>query len=196
MARIRPGRAVRKINSQAWSRYSVKKPRKNFVKALPHTSLLVFNMGTRKDDFDIIMRLVCQDNVQLRSNSLEAARQVSNKYLDREIGVQMYQYKIIPYPHNVLREKKFATGAGADRISQGMTLSFGRPTAVAARIFSGSTVFELKTYASHKKVGQVALHRASDKLSGHYKIEVEEIKKPASAPAAPSKKEKAAAVVA
>ncbi|MGI0141484.1 MAG: 50S ribosomal protein L16 [Candidatus Micrarchaeales archaeon] len=174
MARIRPGRAVRKINSQAWSRYSIKKPRKNFIKALPHTSLLVFNMGTRKEDYDTVMKLVCQDNVQLRSNSLEAARQVSNKYLEREIA-GAYSYKIIPYPHNVLREKKFATGAGADRISQGMTLSFGRPTAVAARIFSGSTVFELKTYSSNKKVGYVALKRAADKLSGNYKVKVEEV---------------------
>ncbi|MDE1825495.1 MAG: 50S ribosomal protein L16 [Candidatus Micrarchaeota archaeon] len=173
MARIRPGRAVRKINSQAWGRHSVSKPRKNFIKALPHTSLLVFNMGNKKGTFDTVFRLVSEQDVQLRSNALEAARQVSNKYLEREIA-NAYSYRIIPYPHNVLREKKFATGAGADRISQGMTLSFGRPTAVAARIFRGQTVFELRTSSSNKNVAITGLKRAAAKLSGTYKIKVEE----------------------
>ncbi|MDE1846151.1 MAG: 50S ribosomal protein L16 [Candidatus Micrarchaeota archaeon] len=183
MARIRPGRAVRKINSQAWGRYSVKKPRKNFVKALPHTSLLIFNMGNKKGTFEIVMRLVAEQSVQLRSNALEASRQVTNKYLEREIPNQ-YSLRIVPYPHNVMREKKFATGAGADRISQGMTLSFGRPTAVAARVFVGNTVYELKTLATHRKIGVIALKRAAMKLSGTYKIKVEEIAKPGSAPIA------------
>ncbi|MDE1762091.1 MAG: 50S ribosomal protein L16 [Candidatus Micrarchaeota archaeon] len=173
MARIRPGRAVRKINSQAWSRYSVSKPRKNFVKALPHTSLLVFNMGVKKGTYNMTMNLVSEQNVQLRSNALEAARQVTNKYLEREIP-NAYSLRIVPYPHSVLREKKFATGAGADRISQGMTLSFGRPTAVAARVFRGNTIFELKTNASNRRIGQTALRRAAAKLSGTYKIKVQE----------------------
>ena len=183
MARIRPGRAVRKINSQAWGRYSVKKPRKNFIKALPHTSLLIFNMGNKKGTFEIIMRLVAEQSVQLRSNALEASRQVTNKYLEREIPNQ-YSLRIVPYPHNVMREKKFATGAGADRISQGMTLSFGRPTAVAARVFAGDTVYELKTFATHRKLGVVALKRAAMKLSGTYKIKVETLTESAPAPAA------------
>lgn len=178
MARIRPGRAVRTINSQAWSRYSVKKPRKNFIKALPHTSLLIFNMGNKKASFEITMKLVAENNVRLRSNALEASRQVTNKYLEREIPGQ-YSLRIVPYPHNVIREKKFATGAGADRISQGMTLSFGRPTAVAARVFAGDTVYELKTLASKRSVGVVALKRAAAKLSGTYKIKVEDNKKSA-----------------
>ncbi|MDE1856049.1 MAG: 50S ribosomal protein L16 [Candidatus Micrarchaeota archaeon] len=182
MARIRPGRAVRKINSQAWSRYSVSKPRKNYIKALPHTSLLVFNMGVRKDDYDIVMRLVSEQNVQIRSNSIEAARQASNKFLEKEIP-RAYSYKIVPYPHSVIREKKFATGAGADRISQGMTLSFGRPSSVAARVFAGDSVFEIRTYAANRKVAQIAMRRAALKLSGTYKVKVDELKAQA-APAA------------
>ena len=45
MAKLRPARSVRGIHSQAWARYSVKKPKKNYVKSLPHTSLMIFNMG-------------------------------------------------------------------------------------------------------------------------------------------------------
>ena len=134
--KLRPARSVRGIRSQAWARYSVKKPRKNYIKALPHTSLLVFKMGVNKPTYDLLLTLVSDQQVQLRSNALEAARQVANKYLEREL-IANYFLKLLPYPHNVVREKKRATGAGADRISQGMSLSFGSPSSVAARVHRG-----------------------------------------------------------
>jgi hypothetical protein len=55
--KLRPGRCISKISSQAWSRYSVKKPRKNYIKALPRTSLLIFQMGVNKDDYDLELGL-------------------------------------------------------------------------------------------------------------------------------------------
>jgi large subunit ribosomal protein L10e len=174
--RIRPARTTRKLNSQAWARYSIKKPKKNYIKALPHTSLLIFRMGTDKPDYDIRLLLTSEQDVQLRSNALEAARQAANKYLEREIP-NGYFLRVITYPHNVLREKRMATGAGADRISQGMTLAFGKPSAVAARVFEGEPVFELKTDSSKRKVAYTALKRAASKLSGTYKIVVEKIEK-------------------
>ncbi len=174
--RIRPARATRTINSQAWARYSVKKPRKNYIKALPHTSLLVFKMGASRDDYDITMRLSAKQNMQVRSNSLEAARQAANKYLEKEIP-NNYFLKVVPYPHEVLREKRMATGAGADRISQGMILAFGTPSAVAARVYEGQIVFELKTISANRGVAYEAMKRASSKLSGTYNIVTEEAKK-------------------
>ena len=66
----------------------------------------------------------------LRSNALEAARQVANKHLESEL-VNNYYLTVVTYPHNVIREKKRATGAGADRLSQGMSLSFGSPSSIA-----------------------------------------------------------------
>lgn len=181
--RIRPARAVRTINSQAWSRYSRSKPKKNYIKAMPHTSLLIFNMGTRKDTYDTVFTLSSEQNVRLRSNSLEAARQVANKYLEREIPND-YSFRVVPFPHNVVREKKMAMGAGADRISQGMTLAFGKASSVAARVFYGETVFEIKTMETNRKVAHQAMKRAAAKLSGTYKIKSELLKKPEAKPAA------------
>ncbi len=172
--KLRPARSVRGIHSQAWARYSVKKPRKNYIKALPHTSLLIFKMGVNRPSYDLALSLVSEQRVQLRSNSLEAARQVANKYLEREL-VSNYFFKLLPYPHNVIREKKRATGAGADRISQGMSLSFGSPSSVAARVREGQTVFELKTVMSAKAVAREALSRASKKLSGTYTITMRQV---------------------
>ena len=174
--RIRPARTTRKLNSQAWARYSIKKPKKNYIKALPHTSLLIFRMGVDKPDYDIRFLLKSEQDIQLRSNALEAARQAANKYLEKEIPGN-YFFRVIKYPHNVLREKRMATGAGADRISQGMTLAFGKPSAVAARVYEGDPVFELKVDSNNRKIAYTALKRAASKLSGTYKIVAEKIER-------------------
>lgn len=174
--KIRPGRSVRNIeSSQPWTRYSVRKPKKNYIKALPRTSLLIFNMGVNKPDYDVEFDLVAKKDIQLRSNALEAARQVANKLLEREIPGNYY-FQVVTYPHHVIREKKFATGAGADRLSQGMSMTFGKPTAVAARVKEGQRVFVLKTANEHRLIAKQALERAIKKLSGKYAIRTIELK--------------------
>ncbi len=167
--KLRPARTMRSIASQAWSRYSVKKPRKNYVKALPHTSLLIYRMGVEKPGYEIHMTLNADQYIQVRSNSLEAARLTANKYLEREIPGE-YFFRIITVPHQVIREKKRATGAGADRLSQGMYMSFGKPVSVAARLKNGQPVFEVKAMSGSRAVAKEALRRASSKLSGTYSI--------------------------
>ncbi len=169
MARLRPARTMRHPNSMAWARYSLKKPRKNYIRALPHTSLLVFNMGVIKDTYDLTVTLDTTEPVQLRSNALESARQVANKYLEKEIP-QAYSFKVLVYPHNVIREHKMATGAGADRISRGMSQAFGRPTFVAARMKTNQSVLMVKTSKANRNIVKEAFRRASSKLSGTYKI--------------------------
>ena len=169
MARLRPARTMRDPNSQTWARYSLKKPKKNYIRALPHTALLVFNMGANKPEFDLELTLRPERKVQLRSNALEAARQVANKYLEATIP-EGYQFKVLVYPHNVIREHKMATAAGADRVSRGMSLSFGKPVSIAARIKQDQPVFLLKTMKENREVAVHALKRAAAKLSGTYKI--------------------------
>jgi large subunit ribosomal protein L10e len=176
--KLRPARSVRYILSQSWARYSVKKPRKNYVKSLPHTSLLIFNMGVNKPNYDLELTLNSNQDVQLRSNALEAARQVANKHLEREL-INNYYFTVVTYPHNVVREKKRATGAGADRLSQGMSLSFGTPSSIAARVHKNQTVLRLKTVSSAKTVARDAMRRAASKLSGTYTITMSQIGKAA-----------------
>ena len=174
MSKLRPARSVRGIHSQSWARYSVKKPKKNFIKSLPHTSLIVFNMGMDRPTYDLLLTLNSEQDVQLRSNALEAARQVANKHLEREL-LNNYYFTVVTYPHNVIREKKRATGAGADRLSQGMSMSFGSPSSICARVKSGQTILRLRTMANSKNVGRAALKRAASKLSGTYSINMSPI---------------------
>ncbi len=176
MSKLRPARSVRGIHSQSWARYSVKKPKKNYIKSLPHTSLIVFNMGLNRPTYDTLYTLSSDQDVQLRSNALEAARQVANKHLEREL-VNNYYLTVVTYPHNVIREKKRATGAGADRLSQGMSLSFGSPSSICARVKRGQVILRLRALASSKDVARSALKRAASKLSGTYTISMAPVAK-------------------
>jgi len=169
MAKIRSAKTCRTANSQAWARYSRRKPKKNYIKALPHTSLLVFKMGKENPEYDTKLLLVPEHDVQLRSNALEAARQVANKYLEANI-LDNYFFRVLVFPHNVIREHKMASGAGADRISKGMSLAFGTPVSVAARLKKGQPIFMLEGKSSNKNHLLEAFRRASRKLSGVYKI--------------------------
>jgi ribosomal protein L10.e len=173
MARIRPARTYRSIFSQSWSRYSQKKPRKNYVRAMPHTSLLVFNMGVDKPDFDTVLTLTTKQAIQLRSNSIESARQMINKHMELMAPGDFY-FKVLVYPHMIIREHRMATGAGADRISQGMSHAFGKPVSVAARLREGQPVFMVKTRAKNVPHVREAFRRASSKLSGLYKLNIEQ----------------------
>ncbi len=175
MARIRPARTMRTPNSMAWSRYSLKRPKKNYVRAMPRTSLIVFNMGNAKGAYNMEMTLRPEMPIQLRSNALESARQVANKHLERELTAAEYMFKVLVYPHNVIREHKMATGAGADRISRGMSQAFGRPVSVAARIREGQAIMVVRLMKENRPVAIEAFRRAASKLSGTYKVKTVDI---------------------
>jgi large subunit ribosomal protein L10e len=159
----------------SWSRYSLKKPKKNYVRAMPRTSLIVFNMGNAKGIYNMECTLRPETPIQLRSNALESARQVANKHLERELTATAYMFKVLVYPHNVIREHKMATGAGADRISRGMSQAFGRPVSIAARIREGQPIMVVRTHAENRPVVMAAFKRAASKLSGTYKVKTVDI---------------------
>jgi large subunit ribosomal protein L10e len=72
--------------------------------------------------------------------------------------------KIRCYPHNVLRENKLATGAGADRVSSGMRAAFGKAVGTAARVHPGQAIITLKVPLSAVPAAKEALWSASLKL--------------------------------
>ena len=174
---LRPARTMRNPDSQPWARYSRRNPKKNYIKAMPHVAINIFKMGVEKNDYDLQLELVSKTDIRLRSNSLEAARQAANKLLEKNIPGN-YLLRVLTYPHHVVREHQMLTMAGADRLSQGMTLAFGRPTYTAAVLKKDQTLMYLKTYSKFKKVAKESLERAKKKLSGDYKIRVEQIANP------------------
>jgi len=167
---LRPGRTTRKLE-RPWTRVSKKKPRKSYVVGVPYPKIHVFEMGNPDKKFDIHLCLVAGHSVQIRDNALEASRIVTNKFLERKIP-DNYFFKILVFPHHVLREHSMATGAGADRFSSGMGKAFGKPSGRAARVMKGQKIMSLKLDKKNLDVGRLALKRASKKLPVHCKIEI------------------------
>lgn len=160
---------MRNLGKQAWARFSKKKPRKSFVKAMPHLSLLNYHMGDRAKSYDVQFDLVADEDVQLRDNALEASRQSANKVLEKMIPNQ-YHFRVLVYPHNVIRENKMIAGAGADRLQKGMRKAFGRATDRAARIRAGQALFSIRTFAVHRAMVLESARRAKAKLSGRFSL--------------------------
>lgn len=168
---LRPGRTTR-AKRRAWTRVSKRKPRKSYAVGVPYSKIHIFNMGNTEKEFETNLWLVADRSVQIRSNALEAARVVSNKFLERTIPND-YFLKILVYPHQVLREHSMATGAGADRFSSGMRKSFGKPSGLAAVVKKGQNIMHLKLNKKDLVIGRKALKRANMKLPIPCRIKVE-----------------------
>jgi large subunit ribosomal protein L10e len=168
---LRPGRTTRRLE-RPYTRVSRKKPRKSYVVGVPFSKIHIFEMGNPTKKYDTCLHLVVGHPVQIRDNALEAARIVSNKLLERKI-LDNYFFKILVFPHHVLREHSMATGAGADRFSSGMRHAFGKPAGRAARLMYGQKIMTLKLDKKNLDIGRMALKRATKKLPVHCRIEIE-----------------------
>jgi len=168
---LRPARCSRIPNKQSWSRFSRKRPRKSFVKAMPHNSLNVFLMGNQKGKFDTKIDLVADSAVQIRDNSLESARQAANKYLEKN-AINNYFLRVLVYPHNVIRENKMIAGAGADRMQKGMRQAYGRAMDIAARLSTDQCLFTLLINKKDLALANEAFRRAMRKLPGRFTMRV------------------------
>jgi large subunit ribosomal protein L10e len=166
---LRPAKTCRNLGKAPWARYSKKVPKKSFVKAMPHLSLLVYKMGDATKTYEKTFDYVAQSAIQLRDNALESARQAANKYLEKVMPMN-YLLTVRVYPHNVIRENKMIAGAGADRLQKGMRKSFGRATDRAARIFTGQPIFTVKCFSANEAHIKEAFRRAKSKLSGEFKL--------------------------
>jgi large subunit ribosomal protein L10e len=168
---LRPGRTMRK-KERPYTRVSKKVPRKSYVVGVPYPKTRQFEMGNREGDFDTVLFLLAKKMVQIRHNALEAGRIVSNKFLETKLGESNYFMKILVYPHQVIREKPIATGAGADRYSQGMRLSFGKPRGTSVQVNKGQRLVQLRINKEDLEIGKKALKKFGLKLPTPVKIEI------------------------
>jgi len=170
---LRPGRTMRRIE-RPYTRVSKKVPRKSYVVGVPFPKTHQFEMGTRTGDYNATLYLVGKNAVQIRDNALEASRIVTHKFLETKLGLTNYFLKILVYPHQVVREKPIAKGAGADRYSQGMRLSFGKPSTLAVQAKENQRLFMLKINKGNLEIGKRALKKTGLKLPTPTRIEIEE----------------------
>ena len=75
-----------------------------------------------------------------------------------------YALRMHTYPHQILRENKQATGAGAARVSLGMRQSFGKNVGTAARVQRDQTLVSIQTDPENYLVARDALRKACCKF--------------------------------
>ncbi|MFG1519049.1 MAG: 50S ribosomal protein L16 [Thermoplasmataceae archaeon] len=153
----KPARMYTKISGPAYTR-------REFMGGVPYPKITTFIQGNQKKDFDVEMELIAKESCQIRHTALEAARVSVNRKLAELVGVENFFLQIRPYPHHVLREHKMATGAGADRISSGMSMAFGRPVGTAARVSANDIIMVARINMPQARILKDILHKASFKL--------------------------------
>ena len=175
MARIRKFCAYRRLE-RPYTRISKFRER-SFIRMSPQPKIVRFNIGEQRSDYEFVLNLISKDDLQIRDNAIESARQTSNKFLEKKMGTSGYNLIIRVYPHHVLRENPLAAGAGADRMSTGMAHSFGKPIGIAARVKSGQSVITIRTNKANVDTAKLALKRAASKLPCATLITVSQMKK-------------------
>ena len=167
MAR-KPARMYTQIRGQAYTR-------KEYMGGTPNIRIAQFEMGNAKTKYPLKMHLIAEERCQMRDIALEAARISANRYLQKKLGSMNYHVKLRVFPHNVLRENKQATGAGADRVSDGMRGAFGKAVGLAARVQSGQEIMTISTTKNNFLVAKEAMRKAKMKLPTPCRIDIEEV---------------------
>ncbi|PKK85565.1 MAG: 50S ribosomal protein L16 [Thermoplasmata archaeon HGW-Thermoplasmata-1] len=155
----KPGSMYRKITQHAYTR-------RKYMGGVPASRIIQFDVGNKSNagNFPVVLSLVVDEVCQARHNCLEAARISANRFIEKKAGKANYHLKVRVYPHNVIRENKQATGAGADRVSQGMRRAFGKPVGTAARLDAGQRVISLETTLPNLEYAKEALRKAGSRL--------------------------------
>jgi len=165
MAR-KPGSMYRYIRGQPTTR-------REFVGGVPASRITQFDMGNKKGDFPLKLSLVANEACQLRHNSLEAARISANRVMEKAVGSNNYRLQVRLYPHVIIRENKQATGAGADRVSQGMRSSYGKNVGTCARVDVDQIIMTVDTMKQNLAPAKNALRKAGMKLSTPCRVNIE-----------------------
>ena len=150
--------------------------RREYITGIPGSKIAQHNMGnlqTGPEDYPVQISLRIEEECQIRHGSLEAARLSANRHLIKELGEGNYSMILRKFPHQVLRENKQATGAGADRVSDGMRQAFGKIVGTAARVQAGEQLFTAYCDVDQADAVKEAFRRAYNKITPPCRIKVE-----------------------
>lgn len=162
----RPARCYRYCKNKPY-------PKSRFCRGVPDPKIRIYDLGKKKagvDEFPLCVHLVSFEREQLSSESLEAARIATNKYITKYAGKDAFHARIRVHPYHVLRINKMLSCAGADRLQTGMRGAFGKPNGTCARVKIGQILFSVRCKEPTRAVVIEALRRAKYKFSGRQKI--------------------------
>ncbi len=153
---VMKARCYRKAKGQPYTR-------KKYIRGFPQPKITKFTMGDPTGRFEYHIFLIAQKAAQVRHIALEAARIATNRFLSDKLG-NTHCLQILPYPHVVLRENKMIFGPHADRLQDGMRLSFGKPIGTAARVKTHQAIMMVRVNKPGLETAKEALKRGGAKL--------------------------------
>jgi len=150
--------------------------RKKYMGGIPGSKITIFDMGdiANSHKFPVKLALKAKEHGQMTHNAMEAARIAANRYLTNTAGRSGFHLKIKLFPHEILRENKQATGAGADRVSEGMRRSFGKAVSLGAKVKKGQEIIMVRVNPEDYQNAKDSLRRAKSKLPMPSSIVIEE----------------------
>jgi len=139
---LRKASAYSKMRVLPFTRTSRSKA-KSYIKVVPHSKIAKYTSGNHTDFSEgkhkYSVKLISEQKVLVRDNALESTRMLLTKLLDENVPGQYY-LRVMVHPHHFLRENKTAAGAGADRVSTGMTEAYGVVIGRAAIVKPNETI--------------------------------------------------------
>ncbi len=148
MAQKRPWHCYRKWNRRAFQHKRSANHRREYARGGAQSKIVRFWGGDKSvpwEDWELVIGLKVNEQVQISSIALETIRITVNGYLQKTIGRTAFRFRIRPKPFQKYRENRMLAFAGADRVQSGMRNSFGRSTGVCARVKAGQIIAEVGT---------------------------------------------------
>ncbi len=146
--------------------------RREYMGGVPASRITQFVLGNKQAKFPVKLSLVANEKCQVRHNALESARITVNRAMEKKVGPANYRLRVLVYPHVVLRENKQATGAGADRVSQGMRAAYGKNVSTAALVKADQAIMTIETFEQHTGFAKNALRNAGIKIPSPCKVNI------------------------
>ena len=165
----KPGKMYRNLAKKAYTR-------REYMGGVPGNKIVQFEMGNLSQEFPTEIDLIVEETCQIRHSALEASRISINRKLLKDVGRTNFHFKVRVFPHHVLRENKQATGAGADRVSEGMRLAFGKAVGTAARVEAGQIIFTVYSNAQYLDKIKAAMRNGAHRLPTPSHLKVHTIK--------------------
>ncbi len=164
----RPGHCYREPDRQPFVR-------RRYIHRQPASRIVSFDMGETGGEFPVEMSLIGLERCQIRHQALEAARIASNRHMTKFVGRKNYHLRIRVAPLHYLRENKMISGAGADRVQDGMRRAWGKVIGSAARVKRNQALITIRTHPQHIKQTMKALKKAAPKFPTPCKIVFDKI---------------------
>ncbi|KAH9248333.1 ribosomal protein L10.e [Batrachochytrium salamandrivorans] len=164
----RPGRCYRYLKNKPFQK-------SRYLRGVPEAKIRIFDSGKKKspvDDFAHVVHMFSDEDEQLSSEALEAARIAANKYLVTKAGKDAFHMRVRAHPFHVIRINKMLSCAGADRLQTGMRHAYGKPAGVMARVRIGQILISIRCKEVHVPIAVEALRRSKFKFPGRQKIVV------------------------